>query len=195
MGTAFLNKYSSCSWAACALTLRLPLGFKGVPKEQAQVAKQQEGTLSQFLPWGTKAEPYRQNRGWWCSCGNFCCCQILIWPINNTCSSTVAFHYLHFNVFIKGKTWKVLILQFGKCYYYNHQSLALGQVVRAPLQKVSCWDVWTMAWQTVLACAKKNKLLPSCCTSLSEVSWVIAGFDEEIWHAWDGSRGSPDVCM
>lgn len=78
------------------------------------------------------------------------------------CFSIVAFHYLHFNVFAIGTIQKVLILQFGKCcYYYANQSLALGQVLRALLQKVSCWDVWTAACQTVLACAQKSKLLSS----------------------------------
>lgn len=77
------------------------------------------------------------------------------------CSSILAFHYLHFPVFTIGTIQKVLIFQFGKCYYYNNQSLALGHVLRALLQKVSCRDVGTMACQTVLACAQKSKRLLS----------------------------------
>lgn len=131
------------------------------PRNKHRQQSSRKGPYPSLFPGGSKAEPSGQNLSWCLSCGSLCYYQILIWALHYLCSSIVAFHYLHFNGFTTGTIQKVLILQFGKCYYCNNHSLALGQVLRAPLQKVSCWDVWTTACQTALVCAQKSKLLPS----------------------------------
>lgn len=160
MGTAFLNKNQQLFLGSCAPTLHLLLSFSKVPKEQAQEQSSKKGSIPVSAPIGTRVELPGKNHGWCPFCSNLCYYQIFIWHINNTCFFIVAFHYLHFNILTTGRTWKILILQFGK-YFYNNHSPALGQGLHVLLQKVSCWDVWTMACQTVLAWAQKNKLLSS----------------------------------